>query len=351
MRSHLGEQVKRLLADERSEELIRNFTGQWLQARDFETLPIQHKILFRRENLPQKMDGEVGALRRAMRQETEAYFGHVVRADRPVVELIDSDYAFVNQALAEHYGIPGVEGREVRKVKLPADSPRGGLLTQAGLLLVTSNPTRTSPVKRGQFILENILGTPTPPPPPDIPSLEDTIRNLAGREPTTREVMEVHRKDALCASCHNRMDPLGLAFENFNALGSFRTTERRQPIDASGKLLTGRTFSNAVELKKILAAEYRDDFYRCLTEKLMTYALGRGIDYYDVETVDSIVDRLHREDGKFSALLMGVIESAPFQKRRVAPAANQAAVAPAPPAVASAAGHPASHPTTAGANP
>ncbi len=165
--------------------------------------------------------------------------------------------------------------------------------------MVTSNPTRTSPVKRGQFILENILGTPTPPPPPDIPSLEDTIKNLAGREPTTREVMEVHRKDALCASCHNRMDPLGLAFENFNALGTFRTTERKQPIDASGKLLTGRTFQNAMELKKILVTEYRDDFYQCLTEKLLTYALGRGVDYYDVESIDQIVARLDKNEGRF----------------------------------------------------
>jgi len=319
LRSHLDEQVKRMLADNRSNELVKNFVGQWLQARDFDGFPIQHKILFRRENLPTKKDGEVDALRRAMRQETEAYFAHVLREDRPTLELIDSDYAFVNKALAEHYNLPAVEGRELRKVTLPEGSPRGGLLTQGGVLMVTSNPTRTSPVKRGQFILENILGTPTPPPPPDIPSLEDTIKNLAGREPTTREVMEVHRKDALCASCHNRMDPLGLAFENFNALGMFRTTERKSPIDASGKLLTGRTFSNAMELKKILVNEYRDDFYRCLTEKLLTYALGRGLDYYDTEVVDQIIERLEQNEGRFSALLMGVLESAPFQKRRVSP--------------------------------
>ena len=321
LRSHLAAQVKRMLDDRRSDQLIRNFVGQWLQTRDVASFPIQHKVLFRRENLPAKKDGEVDALRRAMQGETEAYFSHVVRADRPILELIDSDYAFVNRALAEHYGIPDVEGREIRKVTLPPDSPRGGLLTQGGILMVTSNPTRTSPVKRGQFILENILGTPTPPPPPDIPSLEDTIRNLAGREPSTREVMEVHRKDALCASCHNRMDPLGLAFENFNAFGTFRTTERRQPIDSSGKLLTGRTFQNATELKKILVNEYRDDFYRCMTEKLLTYALGRGVDYYDVEAIDQIVGRLETQEGHFSALLTGVIESAPFQKRRTTPVA------------------------------
>ena len=320
LRARLADQVQRMLADDRSRELVKNFTGQWLQARDYENFPIQHKFLFRRENLPPKKDNEVAALRRAMRQETEAYIDHVIRADRPVLELLDSDYTFVNQTLAEHYEIPGVEGREIRKVTLPADSPRGGLLTQGGILMVTSNPTRTSPVKRGQFILENILGTPSPPPPPDIPSLEDTIRSL-DRVPTTREVMAIHRQDPLCASCHNRMDPLGLAFENFNALGSFRTTERRQPIDASGKLVTGRTFQNAVELKKILVREYRDDFYRCLTEKLLTYALGRGVESHDVETVDAIVARLDKADGRFSALLTGIIESAPFQKRRVAPVA------------------------------
>ena len=348
LRSHLGEQVQRMLADPRSDQLVKNFTGQWLQARDFEHFPIQHKVLFRRENLPSRKDSEVDALRRFMKAETEAYFAHVVRADRPILELIDSNYAFVNQPLADHYNIPGVEGREIRQVTLPEGSPRGGLLTQAGVLMVTSNPTRTSPVKRGQFILENILGTPTPPPPPDIPSLEDTIRNLAGREPTTREVMETHRKDALCASCHNRMDPLGLAFENFNALGTFRTTERKQPIDASGKLLTGRTFQNAMELKKILVSEYRNDFYQCLTEKLMTYALGRGVDYYDVESIDQIVARLDKEGGHFSALLMGVIESAPFQKRRVAPAA--VAANPAPNSAVASAHHTTSHPST-GAKP
>ena len=334
LRSRLREQVKRLLADKRSEEFDRNFVGQWLQARDVDSFPIQHKVLLRRENLPPRKDSDIDALRRSMRLETEAYFAHVVREDRPILEFLDSDYAFVNKTLAEHYGIPDVEGREIRRVTLPPDSPRGGLLTQGGFLMVTSNPTRTSPVKRGNFILENILGTPTPPPPPDIPSLEDTIRNLAGREPSTREVMDVHRKDALCASCHNRMDPLGLAFENFNAMGTFRTQERRQPIDSSGKLVTGRTFGNATELKKILATEYRGDFYRCLTEKVLTYALGRGVDYYDVEVVDRIVGRLDKEDGRFSTLLMGIIESAPFQQRRVAPVVAASAAAPPPTTVA-----------------
>ncbi len=316
LRKNLPEQVRRMLADARSEALIRNFVGQWLQARDFEHFPAQSRIILRQDGLPRLMDDEVGELKRAMRQETEAYFGHVVRQDRPILELIDSDYAFVNGPLAKLYGIPGVEGREVRKVSLPAGSPRGGLLTQAGVLMITSNPGRTSPVKRGQFILENILGTPTPPPPPLIPSLEEALRGIKDREPTMREVMEVHRADPLCASCHNRMDPLGLAFENFNALGYWRDAERKQPIDASGKLVDGRTFQDSRELKQILKSEHKAEFYSCLAEKLMTYALGRGLDYYDVETVDQVVDRVDREGGRFSALLTGIIESAPFQKRR-----------------------------------
>jgi len=265
------------------------------------------------------MDTEFEELRRSMRPETEAYFSHILRQDRPILELIDSDYAFVNGPLAKLYGIPGVTGREIRKVTLPEGSPRGGLLTQAGVLMITSNPGRTSAVKRGQFILENILGTPSPPPPPDIPGLEEALKGIKGREPTMREVMEVHRADAMCAACHNRMDPLGLAFENFNALGIWRDAEKKQPIDASGKLVNGRTFKDARDLKKILLTENKLDVYRCLTEKMLTYALGRGPEYQDVETVDQVVDRIEREGGRFSALLTGIIDSSPFQKRRDLP--------------------------------
>ncbi len=181
---------------------------------------------------------------------------------------------------------------------------------------MTSNPTRTSPVKRGQFILDSIQGTPTPPPPPDIPPLEDAKKDLKDREPTVREMMVLHRAKPLCNSCHSRMDPLGLALENFNALGMWRDKERAQPIDAAGKLITGEEFHDVRDLKRILKERHRLDFYRCVTEKLLTYALGRGLDYNDVETVDRIVERLDRDGGRFSALLMGVIESVPFQKRR-----------------------------------
>jgi hypothetical protein len=189
----------------------------------------------------------------------------------------------------------------------------GGVLTQGTVLAVTSNPDRTSPVKRGLFLLDNVLGSPPPPPPPDVPALEDAE---VGKGATLRETLKAHRSQALCSSCHSRMDPLGLALENFNALGRWRDKDRGRPIDASGKLLTGESFHNVRELKRILVTQRRQDFYRCLTEKLLTYALGRGLEYYDVDTVDRIVARLEQSGGRPSVLLQGVIESAPFQKRR-----------------------------------
>ncbi len=236
-----------------------------------------------------------------------------------MLELVDSNYTFVNATLAKHYGIDRVTGDEMRRVELSAGSPRGGVITQATLLAVTSNPSRTSPVKRGLFILENILGMPPPPPPPpNVPPLENAAAGIQDHRPTVRELQERHRRDPLCHACHARMDPLGLALENFNALGMWRDTENQQPIDASGTLLTGEKFDGIRDLKRIIREQHRLDFYRCLTEKLLTYALGRGLEYYDEVTVDQIVVRLDREQGKFSALLMGIIESAPFQKVRVA---------------------------------
>jgi hypothetical protein len=204
----------------------------------------------------------------------------------------------------------------MRRVQLPEDDPRGGVLTQGNMLLITSNPTRTSPVKRGLFILENILGTPTPPAPPNIPELDEAAEAFVGHEPTLREILARHREDPLCSSCHNRIDPLGLAFENFTAVGSWRDTEDDQPIDVSGKLITGEQFKGVQELKAILVDNYRMNFYRCLTEKMLTYALGRGLEYYDEYTVDQIVERLDQNDGRFMSLIQGIVESAPFQKRR-----------------------------------
>jgi hypothetical protein len=251
-----------------------------------------------------------------MRRETEMFFAAIVRDNRNVLELLDSDFTFLNERLAKHYGIPGVKGEEMRRVALPKDSPRGGLLTQGTVLVVTSNPTRTSPVKRGLFVLDNLLGTPAPPPPPDVPQLEEAEKSFKDREPTLREILQIHRDKPLCSACHARMDPLGLALENFNAMGMWREKERGQALDSGGKLITGESFDGVRALKRVLKEDHRADFYRCLTEKLLTYALGRGLEPSDVESVDRIIARLERENGRFNALLLGVIESTPFQKRR-----------------------------------
>jgi hypothetical protein len=371
LRQNLPAQVKRMLADARSEAFVQNFTGQWLQARDIETVAIDARAVLAREEKPdpevdrlrkrsreleKKMGGSLTDaereefrtvrrtlfklygrpradlsedLRRAMRREVEMYFSEVVHQDRNVMELVESDHTYLNEKLANHYGLTNstVTGAELRRVTLPPDSPRGGVLTMGGVLAVTSNPTRTSPVKRGLFILDNILGNPTPPPPPNIPPLEDSEKESQGHEPTLRETLEMHRSQPLCNSCHSRMDPPGLALENFNALGMWRDQEHGQPIDGAGKLITGEPFKDVRELKHILATTHHLEFYRTLTEKMLTYALGRGLEYYDVETVDRIVSRLEQENGHFSALLMGIVESTPFQKRR-----NSDRLAPAAPA-------------------
>jgi hypothetical protein len=319
-------QVARLLQDPRSSAFVRNFTGQWLQVRDVEFVPINPAVVLgikMRRGGP-RVDFDA-TIRRAMRTETEMAFDYVLREDRSVLELIDSNYTFLNEKLASHYGVPGVVGEKFQRVELPAGSVRGGVLTQGAVLAVTSNPTRTSPVKRGLFILDNILGIPPPPPPPNVPALEDAKTGITGHDPTLREMLTTHRNNPLCSSCHKRMDPLGLALENFNALGMWRDREASQPIQPAGQLITGETFGDVRELKHLLTHERRSDYYRCLTEKLLTYALGRGLDYHDVDTVDQIVARLENEQGRFSALLNGVIQSAQFQKQRTtAPAARTA---------------------------
>jgi hypothetical protein len=346
LRREMPAQVKRMLADPRANNFAKNFTGQWLQARDDEGIASNPREIIIRDageeeslrglrkawragdeatakRLADYIDRLVeskpaldGDMRKAMRQETEMFFAHVVREDRPVTELIDSNYIFVNEKLAQLYGLPDVTGPEMRKLTLPAGSPRGGVLTQGSALFVTSNPDRTSPVKRGLFVLANFLGTPPPPPPANVPALEASEEDFKSHDPTLRDVLKLHREDPACSSCHNRMDPIGLAFENFNALGMWRDTERKQPIQAQGNLITGEAFTSVSQLKRILAEDHRQEFYGTLTRKVLTYASGRGTEYYDVETVDGIVNRLNASDGRFSALLMGVIESAPFQKMR-----------------------------------
>ena len=317
LRANLSAQVERMLEDPQSEAFVRNFTGQWLQARDVEFVPINKRAVLGLgpAHGPPRIEFDMDT-RRAMRSETEMVFSYVMHGDRSLLELVDSDYTFLNETLAGEYGIPGVKGKEMRWVKLPEGSPRGGVLTEGTTLSVTSNPTRTSPVKRGQFILQNILGTPAPPPPPNIPALEEQKTAFGGREPTLKEMLAAHRSNALCSSCHGRMDPLGLALENFNAFGAWRTTEAGVPIAPAGRLITGESFSDIRELKRIITHQKRQDFYRCVTEKLMTYALGRGLEFRDVEAVDRIVAQLDQGGGRFSILLNGVIASAPFQRQR-----------------------------------
>lgn len=354
LRSNLTAQVKRMLADPRSVELMRNFTGQWLQARDIASVPIIARDVLSREAPPREelivrfkelrgktkstlteaeepelekvrsylFPGSIRVdltddLRASMGQETERFFQHVIHENRSLLELLDSDYTFLDSELAKHYGIPGVSSEEMQRVALGPNSPRGGVLTQGTILAVTSNPTRTSPVKRGLFILENILGTPPAPPPPNIPALEETAKEAEGRALTLRETLALHREKPLCASCHNRMDPLGLALEQFNAMGMWRDRDTGQDIAVQGTLITGESFTSIKELKRILVTKRAKDFYHCLTEKMLTYALGRGTEFYDTHAIDEIVSRLVASEGRAMDLIQGIVESTPFQKTRV----------------------------------
>jgi len=337
LRSVLSAQVARMLQDPKSKAFVRNFAGQWLQARDIETVSINARVVLN-DNGRRGVEAKTafdGSMRRALRAETEMYFDYVMREDRSLLELIDSDYTFLNAKLAAFYELPLVVGDELRKVTLPSDSVRGGVLTQGSVLAVTSNPTRTSPVKRGLFVLENLIGQPPPPPPPDIPALE-AAQHADGQELSLRAALAQHRDSPQCASCHLRMDPIGFALENFDAMGRWRETDAKESIDASGTLITGETFKDIRDLKRILANERRLDCYQGITEKFMTYALGRGLDYYDIYSVDEIVASLDRQQGRFSALLTGIIESAPFQKMRtVSPDSTESTVSAAPPALTS----------------
>lgn len=316
LRENLSAQVDRMLADPRAERLVKNFVGQWLQARDVETVAVSAKTILGMESNREAARVFDPRLRSDMQRETEMLFEFILRENRPAEELISARYSFLNERLAKFYGIAGVEGENMRPVDLTEHPERGGLLTQGTFLLVTSNPTRTSAVKRGLFVLDNLLGTPAPPAPPDVPELEELSAESGKAHPTMREMMEVHRENPDCRGCHQRMDPIGLGLENFDALGQFRTQEHGKPIDTSGVLLTGEKFADVAGLKEILAVKRKEDVYRCLSEKLLTYAIGRGIEYYDATTIDLLTARMKKNDGKLRELVHGIVESAPFQKRR-----------------------------------
>ncbi|MDX1967814.1 MAG: DUF1592 domain-containing protein, partial [Planctomycetaceae bacterium] len=313
LREQLRPQIDRLLADEKAQRFVRNFVGQWLRSRDVETINVDARRILK-VSVEESFAIFNGNLRRAMHEETDRMFAHIVAENRSVLDLLTADYAFLNETLALWYGIEGVKGNDMRKVSLPPDSPRGGILSQASFLIVTSNPARTSPVKRGLFILDNLLGTPAPAPPPNVPPLEAVKQGA--EKLSMRELMVQHRADPLCASCHARMDPLGLALEEFDALGRWRKDDAGQPIDTAGKLITGESFANVRELSRVIATARRNDFYTCLTEKMLTYALGRGVEYYDAPAIDKLVQLLQSDEGRIRSLIYGIVESAPFQLRR-----------------------------------
>jgi mono/diheme cytochrome c family protein len=294
----LEQQVRRMLADSRSAALVSNFGGQWLQLR----------------NLPSKrpereyFDDFDDNLRQSMRRETELLLDSIIRQDHNVLDLLTANYTFVNERLARHYGIPGVYGSQFRQVTL-TDPNRFGLLGQASILFVTSFPDRTSPVVRGRWILENILGTPPPAPPPNVPPLPDSAKPR-----TMRERMEAHRANPACASCHRIMDPLGLSLENFDAVGNWRTTDNGNAIDPATTLADGTEVNGPVSLRAAILRR-PDMFVGMLTEKLLTYALGRGLDYYDMAAVRKIQRDAAAQDNRFSSIVLGIVNSVPFRMR------------------------------------
>jgi cytochrome c5 len=299
----LEQQVRRMLKDEKSNALVRNFGGQWLRLRELAGVtPDPHLFPEFNENL-----------RAAFRAETELFFENQLREDRPVQELLTANYTFLNEQLARHYGIQDVYGSHFRRVGLK-EATRGGLLTQGSVLTITSYPNRTSPVLRGKWLLDNILGSPPPPPPPNVPALKETGEN--GQPPTSvRARMEEHRRDPVCANCHVRMDPLGFALENFDSIGRYRSETDGGSIDASGVLPDGEQFNGVPGLRTLLVS-HREEFVGTVTEKLLTYAIGRSAEYYDMPAVRKIQREAAAGDYRWSAIILGIAKSTPFQMRR-----------------------------------
>jgi hypothetical protein len=297
----LEQQVRRMLEDSKSGAIVANFAGQWLQLRNVRTIAPNSELF------PDFDDN----LRQAFRRETELFFESIVRGDRNVLDLLRADYTFVNERLAKHYGIPGIYGSHFRRVAI-TDDARKGLLGQGSVLAITSKAERTSPVVRGKWILENILGTPPAPPPPDVPALKDAGEDQKPK--TMREQMAEHRANPVCASCHKVMDPIGFALENFDAVGAWRTHDAGATIDASGELADG-TVVNGVSAVRAALLRRPDVFVGTLTEKLLTYALGRGLDYHDMPAVRAIVRDAAADNYRFSSIVLGIVKSAPFQNR------------------------------------
>lgn len=308
----LEAQVRRMLGDSKARALVENFGGQWLQVRNLAGATPD----------PGLFPGFDETLRAAMRAETELFFEAILKEDRSILEFIESDFTFLNERLARHYGLAGVEGDAFRRVQLDPGSVRGGVLTHASVLTITSNPTRTSPVNRGKWILEQVLGAAPPPPPPNVPELKNDAAAIQGA--SLRQRMELHRAKPECAICHTKMDALGFALENFDAVGAWREQDGKFSIDAAGVLPDGRAFSGPAELKRILKSE--NAFVRCLAEKMLTYALGRGLEYYDKCAVDDICAALVAQKYRFSSLVIAIVKSEPFRKKNVGSTTTTAAL-------------------------
>lgn len=299
----LAAQVQRMVRDPRTAAFIENFSGQWLQLRSLDSLAID------RGRFPEYDDG----LRDAMKTEASLFFGDVLRSDLSVLEFIQSRTTFLNQKLAKFYGVPGVEGDQFRRVTLPEGSARGGVLTMGAVLTLTSNTTRTSPVKRGLFVLDQMLGAPPPPPPPDIPPLEQSAKT--NPDATVRERLAAHVAVASCAACHNRLDPIGLTFENFDAIGHWRDSENGKPVDASGTLPGNIQLQGSEDLKRNLMSR-SDQFVEALAAKVMTYALGRGMEPFDRPAIHQIALRTRAAQDRLSAMIESIVMSESFRTCR-----------------------------------
>ncbi|MGA7236542.1 MAG: DUF1592 domain-containing protein [Bryobacteraceae bacterium] len=297
----LDAQLKRMLADSRSSALASNFAGQWLETRNLDVVKPD----------PKKFPEWNSELRDAMKTESRMFFDYVLRENRPITDFLNARYTFLNEKLAKFYGIPDIKGPDFRRVELATDQ-RGGVLSQAAVLTVSSYPTRTSVVLRGQFILDNILGSPVPPPPPDIPPLDE---EAVGKSASLRQQMEKHRADPACAVCHNKMDPLGFSLENYNGIGKWRTMDGSFPVDSSGSIPSGKTFSTPSEMRDALTSAL-PEFSACLTHKLMTYAIERGLEPYDARTVASIEKEVADKGYGFQTLIYAIVHSAPFLESR-----------------------------------
>jgi hypothetical protein len=298
----LDAQVKRMMTDKKAAAFADNFAGQWLEVRNLDSITPD----------PVKFPEWTSELKEDLRTETRMFFQYALSGNRPISEMINARYTFLNESLAKFYGIEGVKGPDFRKVDLTTDQ-RGGILTQGAVLAVSSYPNRTSPTIRGKYVLSNVLGTPPPPPPPDVPALDVS---KVGSDISLRKQLEAHRSNPVCASCHSKMDVLGFGLENYNAIGKWRTMDGKFPVDVGGTMPNGKSFETAAQMRTVLEGNSMPQITRCLTEKVMTYALGRGMQPYDNRTLSQITKTVEADGLHFQTLIYEVVHSLPFQSRR-----------------------------------